>query len=1111
MSEQRDEPPRVVTATELLDFREREWAPRLRRVSLAAEVPVRDDFRKQTLECLGKVYRKQHGDEDRARVLRRWPAAHVLSTTGVATDHYVGGTFWPSLVDGVGVQGGQAFQAEWGQAFLANLTRLGLPTFDDDDAGTKYVGRILMHSGMPTMCLYDFFRLITERRQQVAGLSPDDLIGWVAAREAQGQPLAIARPVARFLRHGGEFAADVIDRVFDLLDVVADGRNGADVPLPGRFCAVAAELLATGELRAARRSASRAASDADQQPRLVLDPFGLGPLLRLPGVGDAPDGRATWIVGLDADSRMVPTRALDPGLHEPAPATEVALPHPVRVATVALAGREDLTVTMTVINDADPLLAFGEDGARLPPGRPLPGRPTWLLFPGTVDELRAPGASMLTESPLPPGWAGWSLVLADLQGCASVRAGDAMPSHPVRSSAAARIIAEEPLRGVRTTGGLPVVATLPSVQLPGATGDADWEVVLLNGDGERVARWTSDDDDPEPDSIWNAVPRPVVGAFTVRVRGPWGRGATRAVMVVEGLHTSFSPPWRRFVAGGLQPVRARLAVAEGVSLARPELGLSEREMEQHLRVGAHGSFVTLVITPPHMSVAHQTATATTTPSTRPLSLFREELTDDPGKLILHVGEAADPTLCVLTSSGVVQEVAPGAGRHGVYQFDLARIHDTLTMHPQVRLSLDPEGELLVGRVRPQSLFSGIELVEGSLEFADCVEAEGLTALVYAVRAPWRGPRALPVVGGRVELPEALCCAGPLRVLVRIEDPWVPEEAPAWPAIGRSALVDNEGHVTDGDPDETALSAWLAGTGEPPTVLDLTRLWTIRGLLGGLALDDRAGAVAQYIESAVHADPRPALVALSGSGVPDRAIASLVVRTGLAWADLRAAHDDEPPIWTGRGALPAALISAADLAWSDAEVAAAVDVCGAVVADLADGRDPAAACGRLDDSADLFDRLPAMRDEFVRRAGLVPKGLLSGDARIVAAMDFVKERHHPDLEFLVRNAHKILSEADRLLGMVNDPRATAAFDARRHPTRDGGWRVIPSLSLALALAARHAARGHRAAQGWVTARQRVWGDLARVAPQLVTIDLVVAELLVASASRPTPPVPEEPTA
>ena len=482
-----------------------------------------------------------------------------------------------------------------------------------------------------------------------------------------------------------------------------------------------------------------------------------------------------------------------------------------------------------------------------------------------------------------------------------------------------------------------MISSLPTVHLPDELGEANWEVALLDGSGELVARWVSGGDNDDPNSIWDAVPRPAVGAFTVRVRGPWGRGATRTVKIIEGLQASFNPPWRRFVTRGLQPCKAKVAVADGIEIPRTELSFDERELEHYLRVGSHGDYTTLVVTPPHMSIAYQSASTTTAPSIKPLRLFREDIVEDPGTLILDIGESASPILKVVIAAGVVQDVEPGAGRNGVYQFNLAKIVDTLTAHPQAKLSLDADGELVVGHIRPQSLFSGVELVDDTLEFVDCVDVEGLTALVYAVRAPWREPASLPVVDARIELPERLRGAGPLRVVLRIEDPWVPEPVPAWPAIGRSILVEAEGHPSDGEAEETALSAYLAGRANSRRATSTSPgLWTIRGLIGGLALEERAGDVVRAIDDAVFADPRPALIALTASGVPDRSIPALIIRTGLAWAELAAAHDDEPPTWTGRGALPAALISAADLRWSEDEVLAAVDVCGTVATDLVDG-------------------------------------------------------------------------------------------------------------------------------------------------------------------------------
>src|SRR5664279_2989102 len=91
--------PRVVTRRDLLDLRERVWRGRLESVSLAAEVLDRMTVahRDQALEALGSLYRREPDRDERSQLLRRWPAVHVLATSGVAADHYEKGTFWPKL------------------------------------------------------------------------------------------------------------------------------------------------------------------------------------------------------------------------------------------------------------------------------------------------------------------------------------------------------------------------------------------------------------------------------------------------------------------------------------------------------------------------------------------------------------------------------------------------------------------------------------------------------------------------------------------------------------------------------------------------------------------------------------------------------------------------------------------------------------------------------------------------------------------------------------------------------------------------------------------------------------------------------------------------------
>lgn len=1097
--------PKSVTTRELLDIRNEQWRSALDKVSFAAEVldGILPEDRVQALDCLGRVL-NQSAVREHPRILRRWPAVHVVATTGVAADYYVSGTFWPHLLDVLGVRGLQNFQSIWGLAFLDNLGRLGLPTFDDsDDAGTRYVGRILMHCGMPTLCLPDYFGLVSDQRSRQSGLTPESFVSWATVRADRGQLHNVAKPVSRFLHYGGDYAVDVTARVFDLLDAVVGGSDGADAGLPERFQTVARSMRAKGLVQGVSgRSVTGSATDADQQPRIVLEPFGIGVVLRLPGVEAALGRSVEWVVDADGERQRVSTRARLVGFEESAPPTDVPLSRPARAVAAALAGREDLTTSILVVDDTAPLLAFDENGELRAPGLPLPGRPMWLLFPGMPDELLVEGAKkVLTESPLPPGWSGWCLLLVDLEDAQSVRVGDAGARRGVRRHSSARVAMTEPVPGVRTAQGRPVHAKLPLISLPEDLSSADWDVSLLNARGDVMARWRSGVDGEDPQALWDQVPRPLVGSYSVRVRGPWGRGTRRSFDIAEGFSVNYSPRWRRFTVAGLQPCTIRVVAPPGVTLTQETLSLGVDEREAILRADANDMGLSLVVVPPHMTVAYQTEGASLPPSIRPVTLFQEDITADAGRLVLDIGDVAEPRLHYLVSGRQIQTIESGAGRNGVYAFDLARLTDTLAVHPKGMLALDTDGGLVIGHIRPQKLFSGIVPLNRALELTDAVNVEGLTAVVYATRAPWLPPVSIPVIQGRVELPAYLQQAGPLVVLVRIDDPWVPTEMPDWPEMGESRLIENDGYVLSDDPELTLISGFLAGDQSlPDDVSNAEALWTARGLLWRLGLGNRRNEVAERIDEVLNAHPREALLAIPESRASVELIPSMLIRSGLVWADIADAHEDMPPVWSKRNALAATLLSAADAGWSVDEIEAAAEVCGDVVTELLDGKDLAAQAGRLDQGSQIFDAQPQMREQFVRGMGLVPAGLLSADSRVLAVMEYVKNRRDPRMEWLVRNAHTVLESSTKLLAYLKDPVADAAVTARRPPDTTGGWRMIPTISLTCAFAARHAARGNRAAAAWLVDRQRsVWARLAEVAPSMVTTDIILAELLVSSTT------------
>lgn len=1094
---------RKVSPSELLDIRERQWRPRAEAVSLAAEtldlIPVHR--REQALEAFGRLHTRLGPGGARERLFRRYPAVHVLATAGVAAEHYEKATFWPKLIAILDIHPDPAFQSAWGDAFLDNLRRLGLPTFDKDDgAGSRYVGRILLHSGMPTYCLTDFFRILAWKRSQTPGLTPEEFIAWAAARVAGSGFQSLDMPVQRFVRYGDEFAVDVADRSFELLDAVAAGAPHDEILLPKRFWTVAQDLH---DRRGIERSADDGPlrpADVDVRPRLILDPYGLGLLLRLPPVGDAPDGRAVWVVNLDEDVQRVATESLWPGSTEPAPQTDVPISKPVRSASVALAGREHLQLPLIVVDDQNPLLVFGEDCELISSGLPLPASNVWMLFPGDPEALQATGSiRIVAESALPPRWSGFSLLQIDLSEATAVSVGGSARS--VRKLESARIETSVPVSGIRTASGLPVLAELPHIVIPSSMANADWDVSLHDSGGDLIARKRMAGTE-DPNTLWNDVRRPLVGTFSLRVRGPWGRGASRSFTLVEDLSVSFTPGWRRFVTGGLQPCVAQVRAAEEIELSRGQLPFGERDREQKVRIGVGADLCSFVISPPHMTVAYQADDFSINPSVRPLTLMREDLSESPGELILDIGASAQPALHVISGGRTIQKLLAHSARVGIYRFNLAEIVDTLREHPQVVLALSEEGELVVATLRPRTLFKDIELDDAQLKLEDCVAVEGLCAYLFATRAPWREPACVPVVGGRVNLPPWLIGAGPIRVMVRIEDPWVPLPIPDWPRAGQSRLVEADGWVADGDSEETAISKFLAGeSADPVEVIDFVRLWTVRALLPALSLGTRLADVEEAIDTEVYANPAAALAALTGSEAPSESIPLLMIRSGLAWANLTDAHEAATQPWTKRGALPAALLSAADSLWSDDEIDAAISVCGDSVEGLLDGADPYASAGIIDESAELLDQNPSLREQFIHAARLVPQGLLSADSRVLAAMDLVAQRRDLRLDWLTRNARSVLRESERLIRMIGHSASQQAFDARRHRSRIDGWQVIPAISMALALSARHAARGHAEAAKWMIRERRVWEGLGAVAPQLVTIDLIIAELTVGRRLEP----------
>ena len=678
--------PRAVSKRELLRLREGSWEPRLRSASLVAEVDLRPEHTEQVAAVLGRLYAELRDPRTEGEAfLLQWPACLAAAMAGMAATGYRGGVFWPQLWETADYRGTSQDQGIWGRAFNRAIDRLGMATFPD--LPLHFVGPILMHAGLPTYCLGDYFRLLLARRRLDPGLDAESFLAWATA---PGRDLRLAEldvPARRFLTQGEDYALDVVDRCLDLLDRLSDPDPDLDgVRLPVRIVQAARqETTAQGLDRSVARRNGIATHKSAPRTRIALDPYGMGVKVILPAVGDTPDGVATWRVTADGDPVMVRSRAQWVGSAEAAPQTVHPLTRPVRAVQVALIGWNHVS-ELDVVQPLDPILFFAEDGRRLPAHLPLPPDHVWLLRPADRDLTIAGELRVITETPVPFGWEGWHLQLASLEKASSVSLAGG-PRHVVQGHARPRLLLGEPLAGMTTPYGSPVYAEPPQLWLPDAPGSViSWhaDVRPAAGGSALVSREIGQAGTVD---LWAGVPRPILGAFDITVRGPLGRGMRRTVFIAEGVSVSYRPAVRALRMSGLEPGHAELHAPVGAVAdpARLSFGPSDRARIAELRAGAETEPV--VITPPHIDLLCAGG-GTTTWTAAPIHAATEAVADLGRLLVRAPGTVIKADLEVWAGSQRIQVIPPsGQQVPGLTGYELARAAETITHHGRAEFLL----------------------------------------------------------------------------------------------------------------------------------------------------------------------------------------------------------------------------------------------------------------------------------------------------------------------------------------------------------------------------------------------------------------------------------------
>ncbi|WP_146776753.1 hypothetical protein [Parafrankia sp. Ea1.12] len=1207
------------------------WRRQLRAVSLVTELDVPDREVREILHALGRLYPDAPPDDAWRLLQVRFPAALIIGLAGIGAQNYHQGNYWSGVWDTAGFRATQHDQQAWADAFRRNLDLFGLARFSG--LTRVNVDEILMHSGVPVYCLADLLRMLIRREQAEPGVTGREVLTW--ARTAPEHQIGVDKPVLRFLRQGGDYAADFVDRCLDLVNLLASpdrpDLDPAELSLPRRIVDEAVRLANLGELdlaalrTAARQSSPRygdaraRAGDSTSRdsgstdpaagpvglgrPQVRLDPYNNGVVLWLPPVGEAPDGRAVWTVTTDSVVNRVRTRSIWPGTTETAPETVLPLNQPVRSIDVRLDDSSP-RYELTLVDKDDPLLVFTEDGMRIGPADSLPQGPVWLLHPDPKElgerDLEAVGGTPaeLEDAPPPYGWSGWLLRHVDLTGVQAL--GYAGRQRFVHTARRAHLELPSPLRNVTTVFGTPVLGAPPRLSLPVETVPVTWAVrvrrpgahqslaardvtvgaidtvvdpvgLIDPGAGDDVragsarpersaTRWV----DP-----WEGLPRPLLGAYEVTVRGPLGRGLTRVVEIAEGLVVRSDPPWREMSLAGLVPAGLTLQLGTdaqagpaggggpGVSPARVSLG--RHEITARVTASAHGHSRQLLAGAPYMALRRVVPGARNTWSYQPLRLHAE--TDGRGELLVQLPAAVPAELVVSAGDQELQRIPRTRDRQTtVARFDLTRLADTVARYRRAVVEVDLSGlRIPVIRYAPRRLATGIEIIP--TEGAEVLSTQGfpgvggVVAGCYQLYAPWRPPVlvTLDEAGCSGPLPAELRDAGPLLVVLRLDDPWVPVDWPDWPDprdyedvyLLRDRLwrapADPSGPVAV----ETELSACLAGRGGQPRsaggAVAALRLYGVAEDLRrrGLPRDGRPVAAALLA-----AHPSDALAAPLTARVDATASVAPLVQAGLAALPLgsRLSADDERALWS---ASPLAAILAGavhlraasgprgvqgrpgspdprrfDPGWAARQTEreqrreAQRDRLGSVAGEVAlvvldGGSDPHRTAGRFDAAVARFAQLPPDQLENVWRAsGVVPGALLDADTRAVAARRLFDARNQEEIRDLARTADVTLRRVLAALTLAEVPSALEAAIAARRDADAPRWLLLPAVSLGLAGLARQAARSDdrdrslKVYQALLPAHTA----LARHAPDLVTIDVLLAELLLRGAAPRRPAVP-----
>ncbi|MFI2294466.1 hypothetical protein [Isoptericola sp. NPDC019571] len=1053
-----------MSSREWIDAREPVWRDALRGVSLIAEFDIDDD----ELERAERIFGGTLSLSDPGAVGRRYPAFFAICLTSAGARSWQESTFYAKVAEQLRVSTAKLTQAT--REYQSCLSRLGLPTFSEAE-GMRWVTPVLLHGAVPLDHLDELLELMLRRRKRDTAMTGETFVEW--ARLSSAALVDEPKALTRFLKYGGDFAPDYVERVIDLID-------GSENRLPRRAASRLADLLA--EMPQLRAMPARNA--ATIRPSVALSADG-SVIVHLPPAVPVEGRSVEWRVSSGGSTQVVEASVPFVEGRTTTDGHILDIGAPVREVLVERAGS---STTIPLVRSDDPLLVFDSRQRLVPPTSAIPAGSVIVMWAQALGTPRTLEGQDLVgdERDVPFGWDGWRSLSARLAPGSGIRLRGGR-ARRVAGDDKARIELGDALEGISTRDHQSVYSARPRLVVPRTGVDDAWTVVVSDASGAEIERLTTD-------GATIAVPTkptPVIGDYLIEVRGPLGKGVKQRVAIIEDAAVAYRPRRRTFEnRGGLTPATGR--IARGLETLASTT-LRPDETSRHVIVEG----VPFLVEPPHIAVSVVLDGRAERWETDRLQLVPDDLTS------FELGvRGLDPSVShrlVLKSAAMTQIVPPRNGTRTFATFPLAGLTDHVVQAGAGTLWLGPDPLVPIAELRPPQL-SRSATIRGNTIAVDGLAGAELEVAVYRLVAPWEAGSVQPLDQGRAVLGDAMLTSGPLRVEVRVANEWAPEPADVLPSLGADVYdLDLPWDPLSAESEVRAISGVLAGANEltldgDTSVTSLARAIQVSGtssIRRHVRNERRSDVDAMVRRGGVRS-----LVAVLETVASESAVVQALVRAGLASTPVsELSRPDLAEQLMQRSPLAGILAASADLCDEEQRLGglgpAIVEALGSEIEPLWGGDlQPGAQLCRFET---YFLKSPHLLKVLYSQLAPVPALLLDEDSATVAAYELWEAR--VDLARTAKRAMAVVADCRNHL-LTTRPRLLPLVDARL--TQDGVL-ALPVASVALALIARLAAHGDTSA-AMLSARHREHHiALAQHAPHITTFDLVRADAAVTGSN------------